>query len=188
MRSVTISIPAGRCQCGCGEETRLASQSSARNGWIAGQPLRYVHGHHRRLSGVPFTVEDRGYSTPCHMWARTRSVGGYGRTAEGPRRSVAAHVVYYERAHGPIADGLELDHLCGQRACVNVDHLEAVTHAENVRRGKLTKLTALQIVAIRAVPRSRGSGRALAVEFGVSPTTISDIRNGKTWAQQPDNV
>ena len=36
---------------------------------------------------------------------------------------------------GPIPDGCELDHLCRNRACCNPDHLEPVTHLENVRRG-----------------------------------------------------
>ena len=46
-----------------------------------------------------------------------------------------AHRVAYELTNGPIPDGLELDHLCRVRHCVNPSHIEAVTHRENTLRG-----------------------------------------------------
>ncbi|AGY47176.1 HNH endonuclease [Clavibacter phage CN1A] len=74
----------------------------------------------------------------CWLWEAAVGKDGYGRFREGGRgsRLLAAHRVAYELEVGPIPDGLQLDHLCRTRSCVRPDHLEAVTSAENTRRGK----------------------------------------------------
>jgi hypothetical protein len=58
---------------------------------------------------------------------------GYGRVKAGGK-NLLAHRVVYEALVGPVPDGLELDHLCAVRNCVNPGHLEPVTRAENNRR------------------------------------------------------
>lgn len=72
----------------------------------------------------------------CWMWqASTRD--GYGQIRVG--RSVrSAHLVMYEIIVGPVPAGLELDHLCWERRCVNPAHLEPVPHRENLLRSPLT--------------------------------------------------
>ena len=73
-------------------------------------------------------------TTGCWEWIGARDVRGYGNVRVG-RRVRKAHVVVYEALRGPIAAGLECDHLCRVPWCVNPDHMDLVTHAENVSRG-----------------------------------------------------
>lgn len=71
----------------------------------------------------------------CWLWTASVDLHGYGRiNAHG--RTRVAHRTLYEELRGPVPEGLTLDHLCRVRRCVNPDHLEPVTHAENVRRGE----------------------------------------------------
>jgi hypothetical protein len=66
--------------------------------------------------------------------------GGYGALnvrlggRDAPKVTLYLHRVSYERYVGPIPDGYEIDHLCRNIRCSRPDHLEAVTHAENMRR------------------------------------------------------
>ena len=81
----------------------------------------------RALDGITF---DDG----CWNWAGSLSRYGYGRIRGKPER--LAHRVVYELLVGPIPEGLQLDHLCRNPRCVRPDHLEPVTHRENLLRGE----------------------------------------------------
>lgn len=70
----------------------------------------------------------------CWIWKGRKNDDGYGRIVF-KRKQRYLHRFVYEHVIGPIPEGLELDHLCRNRACINPLHVTPVTHRENVLRG-----------------------------------------------------
>lgn len=68
-------------------------------------------------------------NTGCWLWEGSVNSRGYGYA-----KNDFVHRSSYRAKNGAIPDGLEVDHLCKVRCCVNPEHLEAVTRLENVRR------------------------------------------------------
>lgn len=110
------AIPTNPCECGCGE---LAHR-------------RFVSGHNGRRPTEERFWEKVDKTDTCWNWTAA-NVLGYGRFSVGGRL-VSAHRFSYELEHGPIADGLQIDHLCRNTRCVNPEHLEAVTPYVNTHR------------------------------------------------------
>ncbi len=176
--TTTVEVPLGFCGCGCGAKTHPAKTSSAQTGRVAGAPLRYLTGHHHRRA-VRYLKLWLGHTSECWVWLLAHNRKGYGLIADGSGGCTLAHRVYYEKQNGPIPDGLQIDHLCCVPTCVNPGHLEAVTPAQNVQRGRKAKLSAEQVDAIRASDQKQSD---LSRLYGIGQSQVSRIKRGLSWA------
>jgi len=116
---------------------------------------------------IPVRIRSKYAADPisgCWLWTDAKSSTGYTHVYfQGKRR--LSHRLIYEFLVGPIPQGLDLDHLCRVRHCVNPDHLEPVTRRENLRRGLRGVLLPLdcpqghEFTTENTTPSTRGQGR-----------------------------
>lgn len=181
-------IPYGECLCGCGQRTSLALRGVRSLGHVEGEPVFFLRGH-GYTKRTKYTEENRGYETLCWIWKLWTTAEGYGKITinrgGGKVTSKLAHRWMYEQAVGPIPVGLQLDHLCRQSACVNPDHLEVVTNAENARRGSTTKLDWDKVREIRrSITEDGTTHKVLAERYGVCSATVSHVASGRNWRER----
>jgi hypothetical protein len=176
-------IPYGYCHCGCGEQTTLSDRDKPSRGIKKGEPNHWLKAHHRKKQ--EYSVEDRGYITPCWVWLQSTNGIGYGRInlskSKHWKKHRYAHRLYYEAANGPIPAGMTLDHLCRVTLCVNPAHLEVVTQAVNVRRGKAAHLIPDQVRHIRSRAAQGERFIDIARDFNVGADQIGRIVSRQSW-------
>jgi len=145
----------------------------------------------------PSTEIRPGVSTPCLEWTANRNRLGYG-LFQISGKSERAHRVAWEMANGPIPPGLCVLHRCDNPPCVNSEHLFLGTHTDNMHdmfakgrgivaraRGEQNgsaKLTEEKVRRIFQLRREGWMQARLALEFGVSETSITLILSRKRWA------
>jgi hypothetical protein len=117
-----------KCECGCGTEL------PARRPYRGRHPRqRFVTGHNtgaRSTFADTFDehwVEDK---RGCWIWQRGLTSYGYSQLRYGGS-PVLGHRFRWERDNGPVPEGEQLHHVCGDRRCVNPAHLELLTAAEH---------------------------------------------------------
>jgi hypothetical protein len=145
-------------------------------------------------------VDRSGGPAACHPWLGSIDDGGYGSLRFGGQTR-RAHQVAWIREHGPIPEGVEIDHqchnealqagrcrpgICLHRRCCNELHLAAKTRAQHVTdtprvshvRAKLDEDKIRRILALLAA----GSGAGPIMSgFGIGPTTVYRIKTGQQW-------
>lgn len=80
---------------------------------------------------VDYVLEDKGYKTLCHIWLKYTSKGYAVVSHHGKNRYV--HILIWLEKFKYVPDGKELYHLCNNKNCINVEHLEPVIHKDNVQ-------------------------------------------------------
>jgi len=183
---------ASLCECGCGQFPKNSSS-------------RYCQGHASRVLGTTppqnhgrtprsadefvahwmdqVTEEDRGYRingepSACLIAQKVHN-DGYAR-GSWKGRSETIHRILFEIEHDvDLERTTHVDHLCRQRGCLNVEHLEAVPAVVNIQRGACTPLTEHDVRIIRSSTKSR---KELAAEYGMNIDSITHIINRQRWA------
>jgi len=115
----------------------------------------------------------------CWLWPYSVNKDGYGHISKDGKL-IDAHKYLYELLKGKVPYKSELDHLCRNRGCVNPEHLEPVSHAENCRRGSQTKLKPEDIKKIKKMSATM-THLEISKKFSVSRQSISLILSGKRW-------
>lgn len=136
---------------------------------------------------IEFIIDDKG----CHLCTSHSHTGrNYPKIT---RKGIALHRFVYERSFGKIPNGLVVRHKCDVKYCINPDHLEIGTLADNNNdkkiRGRMpdskgskngcSKLLEFEVIEIFTSSEKR---EELALQYGVSLSAINNIKSGASWS------
>jgi hypothetical protein len=129
-------------------------------------------------------------SDECWGWISNGDPKHYPKFKISKGVGIDAHRLSYQLFKGQIPDGYCVCHTCDNRRCANPSHLFVGTAQDNAvdatRKGRITpprvaKLLDFQVAQIKRALREGKTHAAIALEFGVSRSTISNIAQGRCW-------
>lgn len=134
-------------------------------------------------------------NTGCWLWEGSVWRGGYGSVWNGHGGVIGAHRRAWEIAKGPIPAGMLVLHKCDVPLCINPDHLFLGAQVDNMadmtvkgrapdtagERNGRAKLSVENVIDVRARHARGETASALARDFGVTRTAISDVVSKKRW-------
>ena len=137
-----------------------------------------------------WAMVDRQGDADCWLWTGQLSANGYGKikTSDG---SIGVHRVAWQLHYGSIPNGTFVCHKCDVRNCVNPDHLFLGEHADNMRdmalkgrqsKGQKVHSAILSPSQVREIQAAEGIYREIGNRYGVSVSTVCDIKTGRSWA------
>jgi hypothetical protein len=125
----------------------------------------------------------------CDTWQGVTQSRGYGwrylpGSGYGQRdgRMVLAHRHAWEQANGPIPEAMSVHHTCGNRRCLNVEHMRLLSQRDHMGAGGHGKLTRDDAEEIRALRSAGHPGAEVAALFGISKQQVCNVFKGRCWA------
>jgi len=191
-----------RFRCECGNEI-VALLSTVKSGHTKSCGCYKTERTKKRWADYRETVLDQYEvdANGCWIWSGSKNQDGYGNVGiKG--KSERAHRAAYRKWKGPIPKGMVVMHTCDNPSCINPDHLQLGTQQENIedmrvkgrRKGSnvgednaAAKVTADDVREIRSRYASESvSQQALADEYGITQTVVSQIILRRTWTHVDD--
>lgn len=177
------------------------------DGLCAGHKVQKRKG--KELTPIAVQVQYHGYSkenrfllrvaeptkTGCREWTGSKnSRFGHGQWRNEDGEVELTHRAAWRMFVGPIPEGMHVLHKCDNPPCVNIKHLFLGTHGDNMKdmwakgrahpgilKGEKHGMSKLTAEIVREIRSSSETGKALAERFGLTPTTICDVRKRRTW-------
>lgn len=166
--------------------------------WLASEEFSRKRSDHVRRQTLNQRIAF--YAKPsangCIIWTGRLVADGYGVIDIGGVRWQVQRLVWI-RAYGRIPAKHVIRHTCDNPMCINIDHLNAGTVAENMAdrtargrtaRGEKHAMSRLTRVEVAAIRESIEPGKALAAKYGVSRSTIQHVIDRRTWRNVPETI